>query len=307
MNHFLVLRLHDMKKEKIGFIGLGVMGKPMAMNLLNAGYKLTVWNRTKSKMDDLLALGASGAKSPREVAEKSDVVITMVTDSSDVEEVTLGPEGVVHGVHKGLTVIDMSSISPTVTQKVANELCAKGAMVLDAPVSGGEIGAKQATLSIMVGGTKETFDECLPILQVLGKRITHMGSNGMGQTTKLCNQVICALNIQAVCEGLMLGAKAGLDLKKLLEVVTAGAAGSWMLSNLGPKIVERDMRPGFKIKHQQKDLKTVLSFASELELPLPATALVQQMFRAVEAEGLGEQGTQAAIVAMEKLAGKKVS
>jgi 3-hydroxyisobutyrate dehydrogenase len=201
----------------------------------------------------------------------------------------------------------MSSISPTVTLKVANELGAKGVKVLDAPVSGGEIGAKQATLSIMVGGEKTTFDEYLPILQVLGKRITHMGSNGMGQTTKLCNQVICALNIQAVCEGLMLGAKAGLDLKKLLEVVTAGAAGSWMLSNLGPKIVERDMRPGFKIKHQQKDLKTVLSFASELSLPLPATALVQQMFRAVEAEGLGEQGTQAAIVAMEKLAGKKVS
>jgi len=307
MNHFLVLRLLDMKKDKIGFIGLGVMGKPMAMNLMNAGYKLTVWNRTKSKMDDLLAAGASGAKSPMEVAEKSDVVITMVTDSSDVEEVMLGPEGVVHGVHRGLVVIDMSSISPTVTQKIANELGAIGAKVLDAPVSGGEIGAKQATLSIMVGGAKETFDECLPILQVLGKRITHMGSNGMGQTTKLCNQVICALNIQAVCEGLMLGAKAGLDLKKLLEVVTAGAAGSWMLSNLGPKIVERDMRPGFKIKHQQKDLKTVLSFASELGLPLPATALVQQMFRAVEAEGLGEQGTQAAIVAMEKLAGKKVS
>jgi 3-hydroxyisobutyrate dehydrogenase len=296
-----------MKTEKIGFIGLGVMGKPMALNLLNAGYELTVWNRTKSKMDDLLVAGASGAESPRGVAEKSDVVITMVTDSSDVEEVTLGPEGAIYGVHKDLIIIDMSSISPTVTLKIANELKAKGVEVLDAPVSGGEIGAKQATLSIMVGGPKETFDKCLPILQVLGKRITHMGSNGMGQTTKLCNQVICALNIQAVCEGLMLGAKAGLDLRKLLEVVTAGAAGSWMLSNLGPKMIERDMRPGFKIKHQQKDLKLVLSFAAELGLPLPGTALVQQMFRAVEAEGLGEQGTQAAIVAMEKLSGRKIS
>jgi 3-hydroxyisobutyrate dehydrogenase len=296
-----------MKTEKIGFVGLGVMGKPMALNLLNAGYKLTVWNRTKSKMDDLLAAGASGAESPKEVAEKSDVVITMVTDSSDVEEVTLGPEGAIYGAHKGSVFIDMSSISPTVTLKIANELKAKGAEVLDAPVSGGEIGAKQATLSIMVGGPKETFDKCLLILQVLGKRITHMGSNGMGQTTKLCNQVICALNIQAVCEGLMLGARAGLDLKKLLEVVTAGAAGSWMLSNLGPKMIERDMRPGFKIKHQQKDLKLVLSFAAELGLPLPGTALVQQMFRAVEAEGMGEQGTQAAIVAMEKLSGRKIS
>lgn len=303
----MVQRLRTLSKPKIGFIGLGVMGKPMALNLLNAGYGLTVWNRTKSKMDELLAAGAQGAKTPKEVAEKSDVVITMVTDSSDVEEVTLGSEGIVHGVHEGLTVVDMSSISPTVAQKIAKELGAKGVKILDAPVSGGEVGAKQATLSVMVGGDKETFDECLPVFQALGKRITHMGANGAGQTTKLCNQIICALNIQAVCEGLMLGAKAGLDLKKLLEVVTAGAAGSWMLSNLGPKMVERDMRPGFKIKHQQKDLKTVLSFAAEMGLPLPATALVHQLFRAVEAEGLGEQGTQAVIVAMEKLAGKKVS
>lgn len=303
----MVLVVNSMRSEKIGFIGLGVMGKPMAMNLLNAGYKLTVWNRTRSKMDDLLAMGASGAESPKEVAEKSDVVITMVSDSSDVEEVVLGPQGVICGAHEGLVLIDMSTISPTVTQKIAQELNAKGVKMLDAPVSGGEIGAKQATLSIMVGGPKETFDRCLPILQVLGKKVTHMGSNGMGQITKLCNQIICALNIQAVCEGLMLGAKAGLDLRKLLDVVTAGAAGSWMLSNLGPKMVERDMRPGFKIKHQQKDLKLVLSFAAEIGLPLPGTALVQQMLRAVEAEGLGEQGTQAAIVAMEKLAGKKIS
>lgn len=303
----MVLVVNSMRSEKIGFIGLGVMGKPMAMNLLNAGYKLTVWNRTRSKMDDLLAMGASGAESPKEVAEKSDVVITMVSDSSDVEEVVLGPQGIIYGAHEGLVLIDMSTISPTVTQKIAQELNAKGVKMLDAPVSGGEIGAKQATLSIMVGGPKETFDRCLPILQVLGKKVTHMGSNGMGQITKLCNQIICALNIQAVCEGLMLGAKAGLDLRKLLDVVTAGAASSWMLSNLGPKMIERDMRPGFKIKHQQKDLKLVLSFAAEIGLPLPGTALVQQMLRAVEAEGLGEQGTQAAIVAMEKLAGKKIS
>ena len=293
--------------KKIGFIGLGVMGKPMAMNLLNAGYPLTVWNRTRSKMDDLLAKGASGAESPKEVAERSDVVITIVTDSPDVEEVVLGPQGAIHGAHPGLVLIDMSTISPTVAQKVAKELSGKGVKMLDAPVSGGDVGAQKGTLSIMVGGPKETFDECLPILEVLGKRITYMGSNGMGQTTKLCNQVICALNIQAVCEGLMLGAKAGLDLKRLLDVVTAGAAGSWMLSNLGPKMVEGDMRPGFKIRHQQKDLRLVLQFAAELGLPLPGTALVQQMLRAAEAEGMGEKGTQAAIVAMEKLAGRKLT
>jgi len=296
-----------MESRKIGFIGLGVMGKPMALNLLEAGYPLTVWNRTRSKVDELLAMEATAAESPREVAEKSDVVITMVTDSPDVEEVALGPQGVIHGAHLGLVFVDMSTISPTVARRVAEELSRKGVRMLDAPVSGGEVGAREATLSIMVGGSKKTFDECLPIFKALGKRITYMGPNGMGQTAKLCNQVICALNIQAVCEGLMLGARAGLDLSKLLKVVTAGAAGSWMLSNLGPKMIDRDFRPGFKISHQQKDLRLVLSFAAELGLPLPGTALVQQMLRAVEAEGLGDKGTQAAIVAMEKLVGTRLT
>jgi len=296
-----------MERKKVGFIGLGVMGKPMALNLLKVGYPLTVWNRTRSKADELLTMRASWSDSPKEVAEKSNVVITMVTDSPDVEEVVLGPQGVIQGAHTGLILIDMSTISPTFTRRVAEELSRKGVKMLDAPVSGGELGAKEATLSIMVGGPKEIFEVCLPIFKVLGKRITYMGPNGMGQTAKLCNQVICALNIQAVCEGLMLGARAGLDLKKLLEVVTAGAASSWMLSNLGPKMMGRDFRPGFKIRHQQKDLRLVLSFAAELGLPLPGTALVQQMLRAVEAEGLSDKGTQAAIVAMEKLAGSKLT
>ena len=294
------------EKKRIGFIGLGVMGKPMATNLLKAGYPLTVWNRTRSKMNDLVAMGAYGANSPREVAERSDVVITMVTDSPDVEEVILGPNGVIHGARPGLIVIDMSTISPIVTRKIAGELAKKGVKMLDAPVSGGEKGAIEATLSIMVGGPKEVFEECLPIFRVLGKKITYMGSTGMGQTAKLCNQVICALNIQAVCEGLMLGAKAGLDLKRLLEAISAGAASSWMLINLGPKMLERDFKPGFKIRHQQKDIRLALALASELKLPLPGTALVQQMLRIVEAEGLGEEGTQAAIVAMEKIAGRKL-
>ena len=294
------------EKKRIGFIGLGVMGKPMATNLLKAGYPLTVWNRTRSKMKDLVVMGAYGASSPKEVAERSDVVITMVTDSPDVEEVVLGPNGVIHGARPGLILIDMSTISPIVTRKIANDLAKKGVKMLDAPVSGGEKGAIEATLSIMVGGPKEVFEECLPIFRVLGKKITYMGSIGMGQTAKLCNQVICALNIQAVCEGLMLGAKAGLDLKRLLEAISAGAASSWMLINLGPKMVEQDFKPGFKIRHQQKDIRLALSLASELKLPLPGTALVQQMLRIVEAEGLGEKGTQAAIVAMEKIARRKL-
>ncbi len=293
-------------KKRIGFIGLGVMGKPMATNLLKAGYPLTVWNRTRSKMEDLVKMGASPGESPKDVAEKSDIVITMVTNSAAVEAVILGPSGVIEGVRPGMIVIDMSTISPSVTRRIAEKLKEKGVEMLDAPVSGGDIGAKQGTLSIMVGGSEEVFKECLPIFEVLGKRITYMGTNGMGQMTKLCNQVICALNIQAVCEGLILGAKAGLDLEKLLSVVTAGAAGSWMLSNLGPKIIKRDFEPGFKMVHQLKDIRLALAQANELNVPLPGTALVNQMFKAVEAGGLGEKGTQAAIVAVEKLSGFKV-
>jgi len=286
---------------------LGVMGKPMAKNLLEAGYSVTVWNRTRSKMDELLALGAKAADSPKRVAENSDVVITMLTDSPDVEEVLLGPSGVIDGAREGLVAIDMSTISPEVTRRIAEKLAKKGVKMLDAPVSGGEIGAIKGTLSIMVGGPEETFEECLPILQALGKKTTHMGPNGTGQTTKLCNQVICALNIQAVCEGLILAAKAGLDLEKLLEVVTAGAASSWMLFNLGPKMLKRDFEPGFRIRHQQKDLRLALSAAGELGLPLPATGLVHQIFRIAEAEGLSEKGTQALITAMEKLAGQNLA
>jgi len=292
--------------KKLGFIGLGVMGRPMARNLLAAGYPLTVWNRTRSRMDELISLGAGAAGSPREVAERSDVVITMVTDSPDVEEVVLGPSGVIEGARPGMTVIDMSTISPRVARRVAEALAEKGVRMLDAPVSGGDVGAREGTLSIMVGGPEEAFRECLPILQVLGKRVTYMGGSGMGQAAKLCNQVICVLNIEAVCEGLMLGARAGLDLERLLEVVTAGAAGSWMLSNLGPKMVKRDFEPGFRVSHQQKDLRLALSAAAELGLPLPGTALVQQMFRAVEAEGMAGKGTQALIVALEKLAGLRL-
>ncbi|MCS7119598.1 MAG: NAD(P)-dependent oxidoreductase, partial [Candidatus Bathyarchaeota archaeon] len=241
-----------MSSKRVGFIGLGVMGKPMALNLLRAGFPLTVWNRTRSRMEDLLKLGASGANSPREVAERSDVVITMVSDSPDVEEVILGSEGIIYGAHEGLIVIDMSTISPAVTKKISDELAERNVRMLDAPVSGGEAGAKEATLSIMVGGPEDAFEECLPIFRALGKKIVYMGPSGSGQMAKLCNQVICALNIQAVCEGLILAAKAGLDLGKLLEVVTAGAANSWMLTNLGPKMISRDFKPGFKIKHQQK-------------------------------------------------------
>jgi len=293
--------------EKIGFIGLGVMGNPMAKNLLAAGYSLTVLDRNKPKMEELVSLGAATAGSPREVAESSDVVIIMVGGSPDVEEVVLGPSGLIEGSRPGLVAIDMSSISPIATRRIAEALAEKDVKMLDAPVSGGDIGARQATLSIMVGGPEEVYDERLPIFKALGKRITYMGEIGSGQATKLCNQVICGLHIQAVCEGLMLGARLGLDLERLLQVVTAGYANSRILSHLGPKMVERDFRPGFKMLHQLKVLKNALNTAAALNVPLPCTALVQQMFRVVEADGLGEEGTQASILVMEKLAGHKLT
>lgn len=292
--------------KKIGFIGLGLMGMPMAKNLLKAGYPVTVWNRTASKMEEPVSLGAEAAASPKEVAEKSDVVIIMVGDSLDVEAVVLGPSGVIEGACPGLIVVDMSSISPIATRCIAEALAEKRVKMLDAPVSGGDIGAREATLSIMVGGPKDVYEECLPIFQALGKQITYMGETGSGQATKLCNQVICALHIQAVCEGLILGAKLGLDLERLLQVVTAGYANSRILSDLGPKMISRDFRPGFKMRHQLKDLKNALTTAASLKLPLPCTALVDQLFRSVEAMGLEERGTQAAILVMEKLARQKV-
>jgi len=283
------------------------MGKPMSKNLIKAGYTLTVWNRTASKMKELVDLGAKAANSPKEVAENSDIVITMVTDSPDVEEVILGPSGIIEGARKGLIVIDMSTISPEVTRRIAETLESKGVEMLDAPVTGGDIGAINATLSIMVGGKEEVFEKCLPVLQAMGKKITYMGEHGMGQTAKLCNQVMVALNLQAVCEGLILGAKAGLNLNKLLEVVTAGAANSWALSNLGPKIIKGDLEPGFKLGMLQKDLRIVLSTAEELNLPLPVTALMHQMLRIAQAEGYSEKGTHAMIKAMEKLSNYRIT
>lgn len=286
----------------IGFIGLGNMGRPMARNLLSGGFAVTVYGRRKPVIDELVAAGASAAESPREVAERSDVVITMLPDSPDVKSVVVGPDGVLEGSRPGMVVIDMSTISPAVTREIAEIAATRGVKYLDAPVSGGVSGAEAGTLSIMVGGDEQVYEKCLPVFNALGKNINYMGGTGMGQTAKLCNQVICVLNIEAVCEGLMLGAKAGLDLEKLLSVVTAGAAGSWMLSNLGPKMVERDFEPGFKVALQQKDIRLALAAADELKVPLPGVSIVSQLFRSVEAVGMGERGTQALITALEKLA-----
>jgi len=285
-----------LKGNSIGFIGLGTMGKPMAKHLLRAGFEVAAFNRSSGPVDELRNEGAIATNSAAEAARGRDFVITMLPDTPDVVSV-MGEIKPVLAV--GQVVIDMSTISPEVTRRLAKEASEVGAEYLDAPVSGGEKGAIEATLSIMVGGDENAFRRALPVFQSLGRNIVYMGPSGSGQSAKLCNQVICGLNILAVCEGIALGAKSRLDLKKLLEAISGGAAGSWMLSNLAPKMLERDWRPGFKIRLQQKDLKLALEAASELSLPLPGTGLAQQVFRIAEAAGASEEGTQALIKALE--------
>lgn len=292
--------------KRIGFIGLGLMGSGMSMNLLKAGFPLTVWNRTASKMKPLLDAGAEGASSPAEVAEKSNVVIDIVTDSSDVEEVLLGPKGVIHGALPGTVVIDMSTISPSVTRRIAQELGKKGVRMLDAPVSGGDVGAREGTLSVMVGGEEEVYEECLPIFQSMGRTITRVGENGMGQTVKLVNQILVGMNMLGVAEALMFAKKSGVDLEKCLAAVSGGAAGSWQLTNNGAKLLKGDLEPGFKVKDYIKDLRLIMEAAADLEMPLMGASVVQQMFRSLDAEGLRQKGTQAVIRAVEKLAGSRL-
>ena len=292
--------------RKIGFIGMGIMGLPMARNLLKAGYEVTVHSRTMSKCDELVAQGARRAETPAEAAKGMDATLTIVTDTPDVETVTLGEEGVLQTAEAGSLVIDMSTISPKVTKEIAAVLRKKGVGMLDAPVSGGDVGAIQGTLTIMVGGEEEDFQRALPLFEIMGKTITHVGPSGAGQSTKLCNQVLVGTHLVAVCEALLLARKSGLDLDKTLRVLTGGAANSWALQNLGPLIAKGDHSPGFMVKLLLKDLKLVMDAASEGDLPLPGVAFSQQMFRAVEAEGGGDLGTQSVIRAFEKLANLKV-
>ncbi|HLF71151.1 MAG TPA: 2-hydroxy-3-oxopropionate reductase [Dehalococcoidia bacterium] len=291
---------------RIGFIGLGIMGRPMAKHLIAAGHTLTVWNRSLPGVDDVVAAGGTAADSPAAVAAASEVVFTMVGDSPDVEAVALGPGGIAEGASAGLIHVDMSTISPSVTRSIAEAYRAKGIEMLDAPVSGGEGGAINATLSIMVGGKREVFERVRPLFEALGKTITYCGPHGAGQTTKLCNQVAVAVTNMAVCEALVLAKKAGVAPKTMLEAIGGGAASSWQLLNLGPKMIDGDFRPGFKVWHQQKDLRLALEVARDNALPLPATALVAQLFASIEADGLRDEGTQALVKALEKLGDVRV-
>ena len=289
--------------EKIGFVGLGIMGNPMSKNLLEAGYQVTVWNRTASRMDELVSTGAAKAGSAADAAAASDVTITMLTDSPDVEEVILGPGGVMEGAAAGSVVIDMSTISPSVTRTIAGKLSEKDVSMLDAPVSGSLPGAIGGTLSIMVGGDQAVFDRCLPVFDVMGGRVTLCGGNGMGQVTKLANQIIGLGTMAAVSEGLVFAVKAGGNPDALLSAFGGGAANSWMVENLAPKVFERDFAPGFMVDLAQKDLRLVLEAAAELGMPLLTTPTVSQMYRAAQQAGFGRDGIQAYAKVVEGLAG----
>ena len=293
--------------ERIGFIGLGIMGRGMAANILKAGFSLAVWNRTQERAEELAGAGASVAATPAALAAASDIIITCVSDTPDVEAVILGEDGVIHGAQPGSLVIDMSTISPAATRRIASALAEKNVAMLDAPISGGSEGAARGTLSIMVGGAAEDVQRARPVLQTMGKRITHVGPSGAGQTVKLVNQVIVVGNCLAMAEGLMLAQAGGVDLEKCLEAVSGGAAGSWMLSNRGPQILERDWRPGFTIALQQKDLRLVLEAADSVGAPVPGTALVFQLYRTLEARGLSGDGNHALVKALEALAGYEVA
>jgi len=280
---------------QIGFIGLGIMGRPMAEHLLKAGYRLAVFNRTASKTKSLVEQGAEAVSSPTELAATCEVIITMVSDTSDVEEVLFGNAGIRHGLSAGKIVIDMSTISPEATERFAGRLRAASCEMLDAPVSGGEPGAQAATLTIMVGGKREVFEKCQPIFAALGKNIVYCGRNGNGQRTKLVNQVISALNILAMTEGLRLARLSHLDLQTTLQALSSGAASSWMLTNLAPRILKNDFAPGFMIRLQSKDLRLATELMQSLGKEFPGTALTHQLFQQAVEKGLGEQGTQGLI------------
>jgi 2-hydroxy-3-oxopropionate reductase len=289
-------------KKKIGFIGLGIMGKPMAKNLLKAGYSIVAYDLNKDAVEDVVKAGALGASSSKEAAGKAEVIITMLPDSPDVKEVILGKDGVLEGIKPGSIVIDMSSINPLVSQEIEKELRKKGVEMLDAPVSGGETGAIQGTLAIMVGGKEKVFNESVEIFKAVGKNIVHVGGIGAGGFVKLVNQIIVAVNIAAVGEAFTLGTKAGLDPQVIYQAIRGGLAGSSVLETKAPMMFARNFKPGFKIRLHHKDLQNALSTAKDLGVPLPLSSFVQQIILSLMTEGRGEEDHSALATFFEKMA-----
>jgi len=290
--------------ERIGFIGLGIMGWPMAENLVQAGYDLTVHNRTKKKAEEFAKnTGAQLAESPREVANNSDVVITMLPDSPDVRQVVEGEEGVLEGIREGSLLIDMSTISPVVTRELASEVEKKGASMLDAPVSGGDVGAREGTLSIMVGGEEEDFERARPLFEVMGRTITHVGPSGAGQVVKAANQIVVALTIEAVSEALVLGSKGGVSAEKILDVLSGGLAGNRVMEVKREKFLSHVFEPGFRAELHHKDLGIALAAGREYGVALPVTALVDQMLLSMKKKGWGGEDHSALLRVIEDLSG----
>ncbi len=288
--------------EQIGFIGLGIMGKPMARNLVQAGYELTVYDIVGEAIEELATAGAKAASSSQEVAAATDKIITMLPDSADSERAILGSGGVLEGARPGAIIIDMSSIAPSMSQKIAAECSKKSVEFLDAPVSGGEPGAINAALAIMVGGKQEVFDQCSDLLKVMGSNVVLTGDVGAGNITKLANQIIVAANIEALSEALVLAQKGGVDPERVFNAIRGGLAGSAVMEAKGPMMLDRNFRAGFRIRLHQKDLRNVLQTAQELNVPLPVTALVQQMLGSLVNDGDQDADHSAILHFLEKLA-----
>ena len=288
--------------KKIGFIGLGIMGYHMAAHLIEAEYELHVYDVMDAAVDRVVKLGAKACANCKEVAAASDIVISMVPDSPDVEKVALGENGIIEAARKGLIYIDMSTIAPGMAVKVAEALTEKGVRCLDAPVSGGETGARNAALSIMVGGPKELFDEMLPIFEIMGQTVTLCGANGAGQTVKACNQIQVAMNFIGMAEAFVLGAKAGVDPAIILKVLSGGYAQTRVMDVRGPKLIKGEFEPGFKSKFHYKDLNIIMEAARQLNVPLPATAVAHELFSALMASGRGDLDHSAVINIIEDLA-----
>jgi len=293
--------------EKIAYIGLGIMGRPMVLNLLRAGYSVRVWARRSEMMEPLVEAGATACSSPADAADNSDIIITNVSDTTDVEQVVLGQNGIIEGAAKGSVVVDMSTISPSVTRAIAERLAERNVEMLDAPVSGGEKGAIDGTLSIMVGGKAAVFERVLPVFDVLGSNIVHIGGHGAGQVTKACNQTVIAQSISAIGEAFILAAAAGVDPAKVREALLGGFAGSKVLDSHGGRMLMHDFKPGFKARLHQKDMRIVLETAHELGIALPGASLATQLINALVGSGGGEDDSCAILRLQEQLSGVDVS
>lgn len=288
-------------KTRVGWIGTGVMGNSMCGHILKAGYPVVVYNRTKEKAQNLLDQGATWADSPRAVAEQSDVVFTIVGYPADVREVYLGENGILAGAREGMIVVDMTTSDPSLAVEIYNRAREKGVSAIDAPVSGGDVGAREARLSIMIGGDEEAVQAVWPLFELMGKTIVYQGPAGSGQHTKMVNQILVAGSMISVCEALLYGYKAGLNLETVLKSVSSGAAGSWTLSNLAPRMLQGNYEPGFFVEHFVKDMEIALNECRRMNLCLPGLALVHQFYVALKAQGRGRKGTQALILALAEL------